>query len=53
MKAMRSYRLDEEVIEMLEAIAKSQRRSLGNVLEILVEKEYNAKKEEYEKHHEQ
>lgn len=46
MKTMRSYRLDETVIKMLEMIAQKQRRSLANVLEILVEKEFNKMKQE-------
>lgn len=47
-KIMKSYKLDKEIIEMLEAIAKAQRRSFGNVIEILVEREYNANKEQYQ-----
>lgn len=47
MKEMRSYKLDKDIIEMLELIAKKQRRSYGNVIEILVEKEFDSKKEEY------
>jgi hypothetical protein len=44
---MRSYRLDDDVAKMLEIIAKKQRRSLASVLEILIEKEYNANKQVY------
>ncbi len=46
MKTMRSYRLDETVIKMLEMIAQKQRRSLANVLEILIEKEFSKMKQE-------
>ncbi len=39
-KIIRTYKLTNETIEKLKAIAKNDKRSMGNMIEILIEKEF-------------